>query len=1444
MPGASTGRPLFFAQTDAMGSRLERAVGTRGAIAINVITMIGIGPLITIPLVLVHLAGPLALVGWVGGALVALCDGLVWSELATRYPGSGGTYVYLREIFGRERWGRLFAFLYNWQFFLAASLVISTGYIGFANYAGYIFPRIAHSSDLRHDVAVCVGLVTVALLYRRVSSAAGFGIALAFVAIGTLVIVGIAGFTHADFHRAFTTATPIRASWAFLAGFGSALYITLYDYGGYSQAAFLGEEVREPRRTLPISIVASILIVLALYLFLQVGVLGAIPWQTLVGHSGTPPAEAQFVASSVVAHAWGRATAVAVTVLILITAFASVYGGLLGNSRVPFAAARDGEFLPIFARLHPRQQFPHLSLLGMGAIAIVACFFNLDIVIAILSSAGILVGSIGQIIALFVLHARGERTPFRMWLFPLPALVALAGWLLAFWFTGALAIGIGVAWLAAGTIVFMLLARTRRWWPFATAAAVALGVLLPRTAYAAPVGAWRTWHTSHIVQINGYPVFEVDGKPFFVYGASFFYERTPVDLWERSLIQYRNRLGINTIDLYVPWNWQEPSEGRLDFTGRTNPRRNLLRVFELTHKLGFKIILRPGPVIRNEWRNGGYPYWLLERPDYNMPLRDVLEGRYPATATLQNRHADAAAQEWLHNATHVHYAANWLAEVLSVVAPFSHDIIAIALDDDQGAYLDNDTWPAPHWHAYIGWLRRTVEKSTGTRVPLFINTYEMKETADSPAWAWGDWYQSDAYLIGQHDREQIDFSTAMLGMQLHKPILMAEFQAGWLQGADENAPRPTDGSNTGLALHEFLSDGARGIVNFPVQDTLYPAGWEVPWANWAYDWGAAFSFETEDEILEPLQPLDKLLAGAAWSPDLGQNAGRDLLEPLAFDMSDREVSTADFGALVREFGALLAQTHRIEDGAILWPVDVLTSPAASNRALRSVATMLTRCRLLALSCGLVDLQYAKPSDLSRFPALVSPFPITTRLLHHLGAAARREIESLEKRHRLYGSVDSLRYTGVLSGDRRAVFLAGPGLKFGFLDLTNWSDDSFTRRFGPFVVRLAGDVIRIPSVRLFMRSPLLIPVDVPLRTLDPRLPSDEILRFADCDVTLNRFRVGLRLVTSPEQHCDVSLRTRASIFNWSTAPNNHLAILFAPGGAISVSHLANHYFTATSFKHSSDFDFGPGSWPIAKAGPGVAVFHDDPFQDGYGLIVLQNSRVRLAFAPHAGARAALLQGFQLAPTGETGSAELPNAAATIGLLRDAVDPRSTPSPRDYIAIFTHPIPAGTFNRSYACSIDKGSAVACSYTAPDLPDGGAEFSRVLSISPDGNEIRIEERMVPTQPRSAARLVSISGFSVDRGAVLTALPGASCFGIYHPGIQGFFTVTGPSGRHFEKFAGWVARLCWRPEDLASYDVRQTRGAAILTLHFKRNHVEMRLGVFTVNTKAQARALVSGNI
>jgi amino acid transporter len=454
----------------APGSGLIRGVDLRGAVSLNVISMIGIGPLITIPLVLGALHGPLSLIGWVVGALLALCDGMVWSELGSLYPGSGGTYGYLREVFGRERVGRLLAFLFVWQTMFVAPLNQATGYIGFANYAGYLFPALAGSPWAIKALAIAVGLVTIAVLYGNIRTASKLGTLLAGASLLTLLCVIASAYVHFAPDRAFALL-PQDSLWGGLrAGLGQALIIAMYDYLGYNQSSCVGGEVRDPAKTIPRSIVISIVLVAVLYVAMQLGVLGAVAWQALVPLAdGSLPPLGQHVASAVVEAAFGTIAATLVTVLILVTAFASVYGNLLGYSRVPFAAAKDGVFLKPFAHLHPKHHFPDVSLVVMGLIALPACLVPLDQVINALTTGIVLIQSIAQIAALATLRARGIRAPYRMWLYPVPALLALAGWLYIFAAAGTIAIVFGVISIAAGAVVFFLRAARAHEWPFGTA---------------------------------------------------------------------------------------------------------------------------------------------------------------------------------------------------------------------------------------------------------------------------------------------------------------------------------------------------------------------------------------------------------------------------------------------------------------------------------------------------------------------------------------------------------------------------------------------------------------------------------------------------------------------------------------------------------------------------------------------------------------------------------------------------------------------------------------------------------------------------------------------------------------------------------------------------------------------------------------------------------------
>src|SRR5678815_3846822 len=157
-------------------SRLPRRFSLLQATALNMTNMMGVGPFITIPLLMSAMGGPQALLGWIVALVIVLCDGMIWSELGAAMPGSGGSFHYLREAFGRERFGRLMAFLFVWQFVLSGPLEIASGYIGFAAYASYIWKGLTRTESI--VLITAVGLINIALLYRRITSIARITVSL------------------------------------------------------------------------------------------------------------------------------------------------------------------------------------------------------------------------------------------------------------------------------------------------------------------------------------------------------------------------------------------------------------------------------------------------------------------------------------------------------------------------------------------------------------------------------------------------------------------------------------------------------------------------------------------------------------------------------------------------------------------------------------------------------------------------------------------------------------------------------------------------------------------------------------------------------------------------------------------------------------------------------------------------------------------------------------------------------------------------------------------------------------------------------------------------------------------------------------------------------------------------------------------------------------------
>ena len=438
---------------------LDRRLGLLNATAINMSNMVGTGPFITLPLMISVMGGPQALLGWLVGAVIAIADGMVWSELAAALPGSGGSYVYLRDSFNRNTWGRLWAFLFVFQLICSGPLEIASGNIAIAQYLAYVVPGMTPWQVKM--VAVFAGLLATFLLYRKITSIARLMVALW---IGMLVTVGwliVSGLLH--FNAGIAFDFPPQAftfSRGFFLGLSSSTLYVMYCYLGYYGVCYLGDEVKEPARTIPRAIITSILGVLAINFLVCLSIIGVIPWREVM----TSP----YVASVAMQRIYGNWAGAAMTLMIVWTAFASVYALLLTYSRVPFAAAEDGNFFRSFARLHPRKGFPHYSLLLIGGLSALAGLFDLADVITALLTARILVQFCGQIAALeFLRRFRHDVVrPFRMWLYPLPSAIAFFGWMAIFLNSGARYIAYGMGTMALGVIAYFIMASKTRLWPF------------------------------------------------------------------------------------------------------------------------------------------------------------------------------------------------------------------------------------------------------------------------------------------------------------------------------------------------------------------------------------------------------------------------------------------------------------------------------------------------------------------------------------------------------------------------------------------------------------------------------------------------------------------------------------------------------------------------------------------------------------------------------------------------------------------------------------------------------------------------------------------------------------------------------------------------------------------------------------------------------------------
>ena len=336
--------------------KLPKKFGMLNAISINMSNMVGTGPFITVPAILATMGGPQSLVCWFIGAIIAIADGLVFAELGTTFPSSGGSYNYLRECFGRERLGRLMAWLFVWQFLFSGTLEIATSNVGMALYCGFLFKGlIAHPWAMR-ALAASFSVVAMILLYRKIRDIARIMLVLWGALLVTSLWVVVVGFIHLQPKLLFDFPPgAFHMNIAFLLGLGNGTMLVMFNYLGYYNICHLGDEVEAPERVIPRAILWSIVIVMFMDLAISVAFTGALPWREMI-QPGTVIYDA--VGSVFMQRMAGFWASQWLTIMVLLTAFASTYSLVLGLFAHSLRRGIRWHVFPLLRQDSPHQRLP------------------------------------------------------------------------------------------------------------------------------------------------------------------------------------------------------------------------------------------------------------------------------------------------------------------------------------------------------------------------------------------------------------------------------------------------------------------------------------------------------------------------------------------------------------------------------------------------------------------------------------------------------------------------------------------------------------------------------------------------------------------------------------------------------------------------------------------------------------------------------------------------------------------------------------------------------------------------------------------------------------------------------------------------------------------------------------------------------------------------------
>ncbi|MHB8462907.1 MAG: hypothetical protein ACYDA1_09690, partial [Vulcanimicrobiaceae bacterium] len=405
----------------------------------------------------------------------------------------------------------------------------------------------------------------------------------------------------------------------------------------------------------------------------------------------------------------------------------------------------------------------------------------------------------------------------------------------------------------------------------------------------------------------------------------------------------------------------------------------------------------------------------------------------------------------------------------------------------------------------------------------------------------------------------------------------------------------------------------------------------------------------------------------------------------------------------------------------------------------------------------------------------------------------------------------------LQGLSNARLLVGTNNEPALLDVLNPANHSVQINATHLTYR--GRTFAVSAARIPPLGARVYIFDVPFHLIAPQRTSQAEIESTNCELWAESWRGSLQQELTRRKSrtqylpCDITFRNNPKSRDESLhVDQNNARIVVDSNGQLISRVLA-------PWPKSSDVSVVH----VARRGAIVSsteVFQVPVFLHQQYRIVDGNLTLRIAHK--AGARSNHLSYWSM-----VGDRLLPHNYATgIGLFRDAVSPSMPASARDYIAAYTHPIPAGTFNRTYACQVDADTTanftLSCHYDAPDIPEGGARFSRTYTVSHGIQGIEIAETFAPHDLASKAQLVSLSGFRRYDGDTSLIEPGGHCLGVFHRGQHALLL------------------LCWHASEVASATLRDTRGASIATIRFLKRHVSMNLNVVDATSVEQARALL----